>query len=162
MPLEPDKANNSHSQGLFYGKLLSHICTTKAEIRHCLVVTCQVTHFLAEAQKPIPVSLKRIIVISAVIGYAALIVYLLYFVGVGDLFSTLEKVNFGIYAIAIGAVILSIAFHTLVWLRLLNYLSIKIGFRRLFTFYWVGIFVDNLIPGGWSRDLFKAYLLSKK
>jgi uncharacterized protein (TIRG00374 family) len=26
----------------------------------------------------------------------------------------------------------------------------------------VGIFVDNLIPGGWSGDLFKAYLLSKE
>jgi len=27
--------------------------------------------------------------------------------------------------------------------------------------YWVGVFVDNLIPGGWSGDLFKAYLLSR-
>lgn len=117
---------------------------------------------MAEGQKPIPVSLKRIIVISAVIGYAALIIYLLYFVGVGDLLSSLEKVNLGIYALAIGAVLLSIVFHTLVWLRLLNYLSIKIGFRRSFTLYWVGIFVDNLIPGGWSGDLFKAYLLSKE
>jgi uncharacterized protein (TIRG00374 family) len=25
----------------------------------------------------------------------------------------------------------------------------------------VGVFVDNLIPGGWSGDLFKAYLLNK-
>jgi uncharacterized protein (TIRG00374 family) len=24
-----------------------------------------------------------------------------------------------------------------------------------------GVFVDNLIPGGWSGDLFKAYLLNK-
>jgi uncharacterized protein (TIRG00374 family) len=27
--------------------------------------------------------------------------------------------------------------------------------------YWVGVFVDTLIPGGWSGDLFKAYLLNK-
>jgi uncharacterized protein (TIRG00374 family) len=27
--------------------------------------------------------------------------------------------------------------------------------------YWVGVFVDNLVPGGWSGDLFKAYLLSR-
>jgi hypothetical protein len=29
------------------------------------------------------------------------------------------------------------------------------------SFYWLGIFVDNLIPGGWSGDLFKAYLLGR-
>jgi uncharacterized protein (TIRG00374 family) len=33
---------------------------------------------------------------------------------------------------------------------------------RTFGLYWVGVFVDNLIPGGWSGDLFKAYLLNKE
>jgi hypothetical protein len=29
------------------------------------------------------------------------------------------------------------------------------------TLYWLGIFFDNLILGGWSDDLFKAYLLGR-
>jgi uncharacterized protein (TIRG00374 family) len=117
---------------------------------------------MAEAPKPVPSSLKKIIVITAVIGYTALVLYLVYFVGFFDLLAALEKVNLGVYAVAIASVILSIVFHTLVWFRLLNYLSIKVNFRKSFVLYWVGIFVDNLIPGGWSGDLFKAYLLSKE
>ena len=64
--------------------------------------------------------------------------------------------------LALSSVALSILFHTLVWFKLLNYLSIKISFRRTLSLYWVGIFVDNLIPGGWSGDLFKAFLLSRE
>lgn len=117
---------------------------------------------MAEAPKSVPVIIRRIIVVSAVIGYTALILYLVYFVGLFELISTIEKVNLGVYALAITSVIVSIVFHTLVWFRLLSYLSIKLSFRRSFTLYWVGIFVDNLIPGGWSGDLFKAYLLSRE
>ena len=38
----------------------------------------------------------------------------------------------------------------------------RLGFRRTYALYWLGIFVDNLIPGGWSGDLFKAYLLGRE
>ncbi len=112
--------------------------------------------------RPIPVSFKKWVVISAFIGYIALVIYLFFFVGFFDLVATLGKVNLGVYALAIGSVIASIFFHALVWFQLLNYLNIKLGFRRTFTLYWVGIFVDNLIPGGWSGDLFKAYLLGRE
>lgn len=112
--------------------------------------------------KPVPILFKRVILISAIIGYAALILYLIFFVGIFDLFETLGKVNLLVYALALSSVALSILFHTLVWFKLLNYLSIKISFRRTLSLYWVGIFVDNLIPGGWSGDLFKAFLLSRE
>jgi uncharacterized protein (TIRG00374 family) len=117
---------------------------------------------VAEAPKPVPLIIRRIILISAIVGYAALILYLIYFVGLFDLFTTIGKVNLGVYALALSSVVLSIVFHTLVWYRLLSFLSIKLSFRRSFALYWVGIFVDNLIPGGWSGDLFKAYLLSRE
>ena len=116
---------------------------------------------MSEVQRLVPVSFKKWVVISAIIGYAALVIYLLFFVGFFDLVATIGKVNLGIYLLAIGAVIISITFHTLVWFRLLNYVGINLGFRRTYTFYWLGIFVDNLIPGGWSGDLFKAYLLGR-
>jgi uncharacterized protein (TIRG00374 family) len=108
-----------------------------------------------------PVSFKKWIILSAAIGYASLILYLLYFVGFFELVQTIQKVNLGIYLLAITSVIVSITLHALVWFKLLNYVGIKLSFRRTNLLYWLGVFVDNLIPGGWGGDLFKAYLLGR-
>jgi len=106
-------------------------------------------------------SLRKWILVSALLGYTILLFYLLYFVGISNLISVIATVNPGIYALAIVSVIISLTFHVLVWFNLLNTLAIKLSFRRTYVLYWVGVFVDNLIPGGWSGDLFKAYLLNK-
>jgi uncharacterized protein (TIRG00374 family) len=117
---------------------------------------------VAEPPKPIPTLIRRLILVSAIIGYAALLVYLVYFVGLFSLFAALGKMNIGIYALALTSVIMSIFFHTLVWYKLLQYLSIKVSFRKTFALYWVGIFVDTIVPGYWFGGLFKAYLLSRE
>ena len=106
-------------------------------------------------------SVKKWIVISALIGYVVLLFFLFFFIDIGKLLSDLGSVNVSIYLLALICVIVSITFHALVWFQLLNSVSIKLGFRRTYVLYWVGVFVDNLIPGGWSGDLFKAYLLSR-
>jgi len=111
--------------------------------------------------KPINPSVKKWILVSALLGYVALLFFLFFFVDVGRLFSVLGSINLGIYALALVSVIVSLLFHTLVWFQLLNSVQVKLGFRRTYVLYWVGVFVDNLIPGGWSGDLFKAYLLSR-
>ena len=103
----------------------------------------------------------KLIVVPALLGYSALVIYILYFVGIGELISIVGTVNVGVYALAIASVMISLMFHTLVWFQLLTSLSIRLSFRRTHVLYWVGVFVDNLIPGGWSGDLFKAYLLNK-
>src|SRR3990170_4495702 len=103
----------------------------------------------------------KLIVVPALLGYSALVIYILYFVGIGELISIVGTVNVGVYALAIASVMISLMFHTLVWFQLLTSLSIRLSFRRTHVLYWVGVFVDNLIPGGWSGDLFKAYLLSR-
>src|SRR5512135_1760034 len=114
-----------------------------------------------ESSPVISPSVKRWIFLAALVGYAILAIYLFYFVGVADLLFVVRKMNLGIFSLAIASVIISLTFHTLVWLQLLNSVGIKLGFRRSYKLYWVGVFVDNLIPGGWSGDLFKAYLLNK-
>ncbi|MCW4024901.1 MAG: flippase-like domain-containing protein [Candidatus Bathyarchaeota archaeon] len=106
-------------------------------------------------------SVKKWILLAALIGYTALVLYLFYYVGIGQLFVVISKVNVAFYVFAIISVIISLTLHALVWFELLKALSIKLGFRRTFNLYWVGIFIDNLIPGGWSGDLFKAYLLNR-
>jgi uncharacterized protein (TIRG00374 family) len=111
--------------------------------------------------QPVNPSVKKWIVISAVIGYIALLFFLFFFVDVGRLLSVLGSINLAVYSLALISVVVSLTFHTLVWYQLLNSVSVKLGFRRTYVLYWVGVFVDNLIPGGWSGDLFKAYLLSR-
>ena len=111
--------------------------------------------------QPINPSVKKWIVISTLLGYTALLIYLFYFVGIGELISVLGTVNLRIYVLVLISVVISITFHALVWFQLLNYVKIKLGFRRTYVLYWLGVFVDNLVPGGWSGDLFKAYLLSR-
>ncbi len=106
-------------------------------------------------------SIKKLILVSALLGYAALVLYLIYFVGLNELAIVIGKANIGIYLLAIASLIASLTFHTLVWYQLLRSLSVKLSLRRTYVLYWVGVFVDNLIPGGWSGDLFKAYLLNK-
>jgi len=103
----------------------------------------------------------KLIVVPALLGYSALALYLFYFVGIGELILVVGQVNIGIYALAIASVMISLTFHTLVWFQLLKALSIQLNFRKTTILYWVGVFVDNVIPGGWSGDLFKAYLLNK-
>jgi uncharacterized protein (TIRG00374 family) len=114
-----------------------------------------------EAPPTISPSLKKGIAIAALLGYTVLALYLFYFIGIGELVSVIRTVNVGVYALALACVIMSLTFHTLVWFQLLNAVGIPLGFRRAYVLYWVGVFVDNLIPGGWSGDLFKAYLLNK-
>src|SRR3989337_440928 len=116
---------------------------------------------MATDKIPIGSPSLKLVVVPAMLGYSALVLYLFYFVGIGEVFSVLRTVNVGIYALAIVSVIISLTFHTLVWFQLLDTLSIRLTFRRTYILYWVGVFVDNLIPGGWSGDLFKAYLLNK-
>src|SRR4030066_333049 len=113
------------------------------------------------ALQPISPSTKKWIVVSALIGYVVLIFFLFFFIDLGELLSVLASVKLEIYSLALICVVISITFHALVWFQLLNSVSIKLGFRRTYVLYWVGVFVDNLIPGGWSGDLFKAYLLSR-
>ena len=106
-------------------------------------------------------SVKKFALIPALVGYTALVLYLFYFVGITELISIVGRVNLGIYALAIASVVISLLFHTLVWFQLLRSLSIRLDFGKTYILYWVGVFVDNLVPGGWSGDLFKAYLLNK-
>ena len=116
---------------------------------------------MATDKIPIGSPSLKLVVVPALLGYSALVLYLFYFVGIGELILVVGRVNVGIYALAIASVMISLTFHTLVWFQLLKALSIQLSFRKTTILYWVGVFVDNLIPGGWSGDLFKAYLLNK-
>ncbi|HMK93836.1 MAG TPA: lysylphosphatidylglycerol synthase transmembrane domain-containing protein [Candidatus Limnocylindrales bacterium] len=106
-------------------------------------------------------SSRKWITLTALLGYLALALFLLYIVNVNQLISVIKRISPELFTLAVASNLIAFTFDALVWYQLLKNLSIKISFRRAYILSWVGVFVDNLIPSGWSGDFFKAYLLNK-
>lgn len=106
-------------------------------------------------------SIRKWVSLSAFIGFFAFLLYLYFFTDLGEVALVISGANIFIYALAFIAVLGSVVFNSLTWYSLLGNFSIKPGFWRVFVLGWVGIFVDALVPGGWSGDVFKGYLLVK-
>jgi hypothetical protein len=87
--------------------------------------------------------------------------YLYSFAGVGDLLKILGSINLFYYMLGFVAVVMSVLCFSLTWNNLISGLQLRISRWRTFQFAWVGMFVDEVIPGGISGDFFKAYLISK-
>jgi glycosyltransferase 2 family protein len=105
--------------------------------------------------------LSKPVLLVSVIGLVVFVFYLYYYVGVSGFVSSLEKLNLWYYSLAFVLVVVSVFFHSIVWRGLLSHLSYQISIKTAFWFGWIGIFVDNIVPGGVTGDLFKAYWLSK-
>jgi uncharacterized protein (TIRG00374 family) len=105
--------------------------------------------------------LSKTVFLISIVGLVVFVLYLYFFVGIPSFISTLEKLNLWYYSLAFVLVVVSVFFHALVWRSLLSNLSYSIKIRTAFLFSWIGIFVDNIVPGGLSGDLFKAYWLCK-
>jgi uncharacterized protein (TIRG00374 family) len=86
-----------------------------------------------------------------VLGLVAFILYLWFFVGFEGLFSLLSKLNVYQYSLffslAIAALFLGIIFDSLIWHSLLDSLSVKVRFRKILLYNWIGNFVELIIPG---------------
>ncbi len=113
---------------------------------------------MSSVEKP---KLSKPVLLVSVIGLVVFVLYLYYYVGVSGFVSSLEKLNLWYFSLAIVLVVVSVFFHSIVWRGLLGNLCCRISIRTAFWFGWVGIFVDNVVPGGVTGDLFKAYWLCK-
>jgi len=81
-----------------------------------------------------------------IIGLAAFIVYLLFFVDVNEMLSILGRTNFLVFLIAITATILEIVFFALTWQFFLKPLSANVPFKNIFIYTWFSNFIDLIIP----------------
>jgi len=104
---------------------------------------------------------KKWVVLSAVLGFAAFMAYLIFFTDYTQVGSVVEGTNPAVYVLAFLCVIIASAFDALAWKSTLDSLSVKTTFKRIFNLSWVGHFVDTLIPGGLTGDAFKTYMLTK-
>jgi uncharacterized protein (TIRG00374 family) len=106
-------------------------------------------------------STKKWIALSAFMGFAVFLLYLYFFTDIIGVASIIGKTNLYLYSIVFLCVLASVSFNALAWQRLLESLKLKTTYRIVYKLSWVGIFIDAIIPGGWSGDAFKAYLLSR-
>ena len=107
---------------------------------------------------------RKWVAISSVLGllgFAAFIIYLLFFTDFPQVGEVIGGTNIAIYSLPFLCVIAASIVDALAWKSVLDSLLVKTTFRRVFSLSWVGHFVDSLIPGGFSGDAFKTYLLTK-
>jgi uncharacterized protein (TIRG00374 family) len=105
---------------------------------------------------------KKLVALTTIVGFVLFAAYLLFFTDFASVAVVIRGTSVPIYALAFAGIIMSMVLNTLTWQRILDGLKVKSSFRRLFSLSWVGTFVDALVPGGWSGDIFKAYLLAKE
>jgi uncharacterized membrane protein YbhN (UPF0104 family) len=104
---------------------------------------------------------KKWVTLSAVLGFTVFILYLVLFTDFTQVGIEIAGMNLPIYLLAFVFVVCSTIFNALNWKAILNTLQVETTFSRIFSLTWVAIFIDSLIPGGWTGDLFKTYLLAK-
>ncbi len=85
-----------------------------------------------------------------IVGLVAFLLYLYFFgdfQGFLTVLSTLDIGNYALfYSLAIFAVVLAVFFDSLIWYYLLDALTVKIRFRRIMLYNWIGNFVEMVIP----------------
>lgn len=105
---------------------------------------------------------KKWVSVTAVVGFVVFLLYMFFAGNLGQMVAVMGDTNVPIYVLAFLCVVASATFDAATWYGILRKLSVKVRFRVVFNLNWVGSFVDAIIPGGWSGDIFKAYLLSKE
>jgi len=107
--------------------------------------------------------LKRTGVVVIAAGLFVFLLYLYFLVPFGDFSTTIQQANPFYYALALASMLLSAAFYSLAWQRLLHLVLVKCPFLKAFKIVWVGSFVDLLIPAeSISGDITRVYLVSKE
>jgi len=110
-------------------------------------------------EKPLP--MKKTVPLL-LIGLLIFVLFLHFFVGIGEIVQNLQRANLLFYSLAFVAIFLHMFLYSLAWQHFLIPLSIKPPLRKIFLYVWVGHFIDLLIPAeAISGDISKAYLMSK-
>ncbi|MCW4047766.1 MAG: flippase-like domain-containing protein [Candidatus Bathyarchaeota archaeon] len=97
-------------------------------------------------------------------GLIAFGFYLYFFVGIGQLVSVIEKINTTkyllFYAFAICTLLLALLCWTASWKTILQTLSVNLSMKKAFVIFWIGYFVDLVIPSQTvGSELTRLYLV---
>jgi hypothetical protein len=93
---------------------------------------------------------RKWVALSMAAGLAVFASYLYSVAGVNDILKIFETINPYYYLLGFVAVLFSTLCFSLTWNSLLAGLQVRVSYWRTFVFSWVGMFVDEVIPGGIS------------
>ena len=102
-----------------------------------------------------------------VAGLIAFILYLFFFVGVDELLYALVRVNtfdyFFFFSLAVVCMLFAFLFWTAAWRSVLRTLSVNLGVRRALAIFFVGYFLDLIIPSETiGSEVTRLYLVRKE
>jgi uncharacterized protein (TIRG00374 family) len=102
-----------------------------------------------------------------IFGLVAFLLYLYFFVGFDDILLVIEHVSltqyFVYYSLAVVTLLLVMLLWVVSWKTLLNSLKIKISLKNAFRYYWVGYFIDLVVPcQGLCGEAARLYLMRKE
>jgi len=102
-----------------------------------------------------------------IFGLAVFALYLYFFVGFNQLFLVVKNVDFmnyiTYYLLAIGTMLLVMLCWVSSWRKLLASLKIKISLKNAFLYYWIGYFVDLVVPcQAVCGEVTRLYLVHKE
>src|SRR4030066_659653 len=103
--------------------------------------------------------IKKWVSLLAIIGFTIFLVYLFFFTDIAQVTVIISGISVPVYFLVFVFVVLEAIFNSLAWKATLDNVSVKTTFKRVFYLGWVGAFLDCLIVGGWSGDIFMTYLL---
>lgn len=82
----------------------------------------------------------------AIVGLIAFVAYLLFFVNVNEMISTLGRTNLLIFLLATAATVLEMVFFALTWQFFLKPLAANVPLKKIFVYSWISSFIDLMIP----------------
>jgi uncharacterized protein (TIRG00374 family) len=101
--------------------------------------------------------------ILLLIGLLVFVVYLVFFVNIGEMIEKISQANPFIYFLTFVAALLDVFFFALAWRYLMRALSVRVSIWKTYIFMWVSIFIDSIIPAeSVSGEISRAYLMSRE
>src|SRR3989337_867457 len=105
--------------------------------------------------------IKKWVSLLAILGFVFFVIYLFFFTDLVEVAVIIGGISVPIYSLVFLCVICEAVFNSLASKATLDNVSVKTTFKRVFCLGWVGAFLDCIIIGGWSGDIFMTYLLGK-
>ena len=105
--------------------------------------------------------IKKWVSLLAIIGFIIFVIYLFFFTDITKVELIISGISIPIYFLVFLCIVGEALFNSLAWKAVLDNVSVKTTFKRIFCLGRVGAFLDCIIVGGWSGDIFMTYLLGK-
>jgi len=109
---------------------------------------------------------KKFLIRAAVfllVGLLIFVAYLVFFVDINEMIGWIEQANPFVYFLTFVAALLDTFFFALAWQYLMRALLVRVSVKKTFTFMWVSIFIDDIVPAeSVSGEITRAYLMSRE